>query len=727
MVGILAATALHGRSPSDAATAKSGAASGPRLVVADGPSTTTPWPTPGYTEEELRPVVDAFVQLATGGSPAPSVAPPDPAPSSSPSPPTTGPGRVEAGAGSTRSPEPSAARSSARWVVLLVVVLALGGAAVVARNRLRSRGPHVRGRPRRPDRPDAEVDDGTAALDTPTAPLGVDQRVDLALRHAWSALAGAGRGERPTVLAVRVGEIGVEVLLDSPIRDAPGLFVASDDGRSWTLGADVADDELRRDGEDEPAPLPALLTVGTTPEGPVLIDLIHAGTLSVEGEAGRVAGFVDGAALELATAPWAERAVLGLAGGDDRLAALANVVALASPRGAVDGPPAALERSVVEFLHARSANAVALVVAPGAASPEDVDAVATARASHQGRVGLVAPGPVGDATWRLVIGAGGQGVLHPLGVELECVVDSQAVAATVQALTLRVDGQPAEAEDRSVETPPATPQVLVLGPVVVHWPDLLPGRRPSRRKLEEVVVYLATHPERPVPADRLRTGVWPLTDDERAGEVADSTFRATMSRARAALGVDGDGRPYLPEARDGCYALDPSVGCDWVEFSRLSRRARSAPAPEAASLLRAGLEHVRGVPFADVPRGCYGWAWTEQLVSAIEVAVADAAERLAELALDAGDFATARWAAAKGLLVVPSRESLYRLRMRAAFEAGDVDDVEQAYVEVRRAARAVDEAEEPQTQTTALYERLRRATRAGFEDIEATARLAGVR
>jgi len=104
-------------------------------------------------------------------------------------------------------------------------------------------------------------------------------------------------------------------------------------------------------------------------------------------------------------------------------------------------------------------------------------------------------------------------------------------------------------------------------------------------------------------------------------------------------------------------------------------------------------------------------------VSAIEVAVGDAAERLAELALGVGDHATARWVSARGLRVVASREGLYRARMRAAFEAGDIDDVEQAYVEVRRAARALDDSGQPQMETT-LYERLHRAARPGLRDSE---------
>ena len=57
--------------------------------------------------------------------------------------------------------------------------------------------------------------------------------------------------------------------------------------------------------------------------------------------------------------------------------------------------------------------------------------------------------------------------------------------------------------------------------------------------------------------------------------------------------------------------------------------------------------------------------------------------------------------------------------MPAAFEAGDIDDIEQACTEVRRAARVLD-AEEPQGETTALYERLRRAARPGPDHLAAS-------
>lgn len=704
----------------DSATA-AGAAAAAQVAGSGGtttsapPTTTAAWPTPGYSAEELRPVVDALLQLATGASPAPTVAPPDPAPSSTPR--TTGPGTAMAEPVPIRPARPSPPGARPGWAVPIVVLAMLGVVGVVVPRWLSRRQSRAR-LPRPP------IEPGTAGPEVstpePAATTGIAERVDLALRHAWSALRQSGRSA-PSVIAVRVGDLGVEILLDTPDPDAPGRFVASDGGHVWALGPEVADDDLRRSVGQEPAPLPALLTVGTTPEGPVLVDLVNAGTLSVEGDATLVGAFLAGSALELATAPWAAATALGLVGGDDRLGALGNVAVLGSTASqdagaSVHGLSPALQRRVSDWLEGAPGVAT-VVIAPGIADPGQTEEIATAVVSRPERAGLVASGPIPEAQWRLVIDPGGGGVLHPLGLELACAVDTEAVAVAVAGLSssaTTVPARPTKLEGPDSQTPPEGPGVLVLGTVVVRWPPVAGRRRPTRRKLEEVVVYLATHPERPVPAERLRTAIWPLSEDERAGEVADSSFRATMSRTRVALGAGPNGRPYLPEACDGCYELDAAFGCDWVDFKALVRRSRSVPAPEAMALLGEALGLVRGAPFADSPRGAFGWAWSEQLVSAIEVAVADVAERLAELALAAGDHATARRAAEKGLLVVASRESLYRARMRAAFEAGDIDDVEQAYTEVRRAARTI--GEEPQGETTALYERLRRATRPEPED-----------
>jgi len=146
----------------------------------------------------------------------------------------------------------------------------------------------------------------------------VAERIDLALRHAWAALAEDGRREEPSIVAVRVGELGVELLLDPPMAEAAGRFVASEGGHLWRLAPDLPDSDLYTAMRSQPAPRPALVTVGTTAEGPVLIDVRRARTLSVEGEAALVASFLADAALELASAPWAAELQLRLLGGDER-------------------------------------------------------------------------------------------------------------------------------------------------------------------------------------------------------------------------------------------------------------------------------------------------------------------------------------------------------------------------------------------------------------------------
>ena len=94
--------------------------------------------------------------------------------------------------------------------------------------------------------------------------------------------------------------------------------------------------------------------------------------------------------------------------------------------------------------------------------------------------------------------------------------------------------------------------------------------------------------------------------------------------------------------------------------------------------------------------------------------MADAAEKLGERALQAGDPALAEWAPRQGLLVVPVREELHKVRFRAASDAGDPDGLDQAHTEAVRAIRVhIDPSEPLQDETERLYQRLKRACRPG--------------
>ncbi|HVW31844.1 MAG TPA: hypothetical protein VHL53_04835, partial [Acidimicrobiia bacterium] len=61
------------------------------------------------------------------------------------------------------------------------------------------------------------------------------QWVDLALRHLAVSLQEEGAPPPPAVLAVRAGDVGVEVLVTPPWPVTPGRFLPVDDGHIWRL------------------------------------------------------------------------------------------------------------------------------------------------------------------------------------------------------------------------------------------------------------------------------------------------------------------------------------------------------------------------------------------------------------------------------------------------------------------------------------------------------------
>jgi DNA-binding SARP family transcriptional activator len=567
--------------------------------------------------------------------------------------------------------------------------------------------------------------------------------VDATLRYATVALAEAGGGGVEGILCVRPGQLGMEVVVDPPATPV-GRFGSTDDGRTWTLDPDMELGELQ-DLAWGQVLVPALCSVGSTPDGPVLVDLEQAGVLAVEGDPARVEGFLAGAALELASAPWANDTAVYLLGGDERLA-MRELVEVVTDSAAFVADLDRVTSLVDDEDLGEAASTLAARVAPGnvegwfptvvVAHPgTDTDVLAQLAARAQPRqagLTLVGPGPLPGATWRLILGPDGAAVLEPLGLELDSRIDAEvvdALAGRIAARTERTDLAPVvelvpeqapapEPRAPLLDEEPMEGEVRVMGPVEVTWAkgggDM--AATPERaRQLAAVVAYLGTHDDHPVPGPRLQEALWPLGDDERdvrSGAVKEGTLRSTMSRVRKALGKDSLGRNHLPSARNGGYALGPRFRCDWRSFRNLVEDARTAPTAEAIELLRQALSKVRGRPFEDAPPAYFAWASDSPLVSDIEVAVAEAAEELGARALEAGMPDIAEWAARQGLLMVPVREDLHRVRLQAAFDAGDPDGIEAAYTEATRAIRVhIDAAEPLQDETERLYQRLRRACR----------------
>jgi DNA-binding SARP family transcriptional activator len=224
--------------------------------------------------------------------------------------------------------------------------------------------------------------------------------------------------------------------------------------------------------------------------------------------------------------------------------------------------------------------------------------------------------------------------------------------------------------------------VRLLGPLEIEVDgELVPL---DRGKAREALAYLATHRRAPVDGDRLCEALWPGQDPRKKT----GTFNTTMWFVRNALGAT-----RLPKlrGRQRLYRLVADlVDVDYELLVAALRRARAERPEMARPLLRDALELVRGRPMEHVGKG-HEWAFAEGLVYEMEAAVADAAHRLAELCLDAGDAEGAHWAVRQGLRGSPGNEQLYRDQMHAANAAGNPAGVEAAWDELCRMA----EEEEP--------------------------------
>ncbi len=552
----------------------------------------------------------------------------------------------------------------------------------------------------------------------------------------------------PRVTLVRAGELGLEVALAEPMAQAPPSFTAVDDGHVWRLDPELELAELQHRAGDHVAPFPAMVSVGLSPEGPVLVDLETLGVLSVEGDAARVSALLAGAAVELASAPWAERIDLRLMGAPPSLESVEGVTVV-EELGSLRQHLITTAAGVSDALGVRSSTLAARLDEPGEAwlptvavvdTPTPAEGLAElARRVGGGRgVAVVALGPIEGASWRLsVVREGFARLEGPLGIDVghlratgdigrwaestaEPVVetdvghlDQGAIAGAAALLSAAShDHDVATPVELGAEAPRVRPRprrehhdvwVDVLGPVkVTGWAEPV-GRR---RKLEELVVYLATHDD-PVPAERIRCAVWPDT------EVKTKSFIQAVSRARRHLG----GPAYLPEAAHGAYHRGAGVGCSWIRFKELAAAAcaaaRSDP-DEAMALWRQALSLVRGEPFAGVAKGSYVWAWSPgpgPTVYNMQVAITRAADTLGTLALAHDDPDTALWATRQGLLAMPEQLSLFDWEMRVAAHRRDRAALDAAYRARRRAQETMDPFGGVSPECVKLYEELVAAMR----------------
>lgn len=244
--------------------------------------------------------------------------------------------------------------------------------------------------------------------------------------------------------------------------------------------------------------------------------------------------------------------------------------------------------------------------------------------------------------------------------------DIQQVATAAHPATQTPQGR-AEAPDtggsvHALRQP--GPTVRLLGSVEIQGAD---GKRPqSPAKATELIAYLALHPT--ASSAPLDEALWPNKRDVRA-----TTRNGPISQARNWLGTTAAGAPHVCLFDEHGYGLAAETRVDWLEFQRyLGNDIAAAP----TSALTDALRLVDGQPLSGVNPGRYAWAEVDR--QEMIAAIADVAHELAGRALTAGDARTAAWAAAKGIMVEPASELLWRDALRAAYltaAPGRVDDV----------------------------------------------------
>ena len=126
--------------------------------------------------------------------------------------------------------------------------------------------------------------------------------IEAAMRHLWAVTVGQGQPS-PDVLAVRIGTYGFEVLLERPAQAPPGWRSASG-GYVLELPQGVTAHDLAAVGPG-PSLCPALVPVGNTFEGPLLLNLQQIGALAISGPSGSVTGLITAIVATLASSPMA--------------------------------------------------------------------------------------------------------------------------------------------------------------------------------------------------------------------------------------------------------------------------------------------------------------------------------------------------------------------------------------------------------------------------------------
>ncbi|MDE0117391.1 MAG: LysM peptidoglycan-binding domain-containing protein [bacterium] len=546
--------------------------------------------------------------------------------------------------------------------------------------------------------------------------------LDASLRAMSIRIAGR---TPPKIIGVMLDSDAVSILLDAP-AEAPSGFNGSEDNLIWSFSRSERLEHLLTEAEGVSAPLPTLVSVGKNSDSELLLNLEHVTALNLQGDPEAIEKSCAAMAVQLASSHLADDLTVVCVGFGQDLSVFERVEYVPDVASAIGRiahqhrQNRALSDNHAPFAITRMGNGSdcsqpAVVIIPGELAGEE----ARRLLEECGSSVCIAAHGLSGATWLGQFDDYGL-LVEPIGLRLEPYgLSAAAVAAVAELATTAKDSRrtnPAgdiratpvaklattaqdshgvvpempsvlsptdiEAPAPVHEQPPIDVEARVLGAVATSQiPE--PARRPptdvevrvlgtvdvlgaaqsftSRRALD-LVAYLAFHPEG-ADRDQLKTHLWPPDDPP-----SESTLANTVSRARKALGVDDNGKPYLPRvSRTGIYRLRPEVGTDVARFEELASAARSDAGERGRQQLQTALELVRGTPFTGGGGEMFRWA-DFGLRTHIDCMVDTTAHELAERCLEAGDPEGARRAVITSLRLVGVCEQCYRWRLMAAAE-----------------------------------------------------------
>ena len=332
------------------------------------------------------------------------------------------------------------------------------GAFVWGLRRRRREAMHDRpsGRAIRRNRPAVEQADARARAGAREETV---RWVDAGLRYLGRALLEREESTVPSVAMVRAAPDGMEVMISPPDLSPPRHFEAIEGGAIWVLDPTMGLDEI----ENLAGPcwpfLPALVSLGEAPGGTVLVNLEHAGTLSLEGDSARVAGLLAQMTLELRSQPWAEEmlASLDLVGlpfvapeGQSDVATVIESATRTAGRYQAElaaAPSVAIRRAAAcQWLPAVT------LLGEAIPPPDRATLVGLARPDRSG-VAVVGWGPIPEAPWRMSISPTGEATLsgllhgHFFEMRLRVSADADQIALLEEALATPLGGDWTEGPD----------------------------------------------------------------------------------------------------------------------------------------------------------------------------------------------------------------------------------------------------------------------------------------